>query len=566
MSNYVIAKQLADDIDNEIIGLVSSKCNLKVEAGAGAGKTYSLHKVIDWLTLNKKVEFKLTKKKIACITYTNAAVEVIKKRIGDVKEIVPATIHSFAWENIKQYQSTLKTIIKDIINISNDEILKINSINYSLGVRYIEENILYLHHNDVINIFCKFLDFPKFRFMLEQKYLAILIDEYQDSYKEIMDRFINYFVEPKSSIQFCLFGDSWQTIYQSNNACGEVVNDKLKVVGKKVNFRSAKKIVEVLNKLRPELPQISAMDHFDGQISIVDCNDYSGQRRDDRNFKYDLPIEELSKRLSSIENKFTYQGETLKTLMLTHRVLASHQGYENLLRILGDKLKDMTDNLFDFVVNVVENVYISLHLKDVKLLYETLKNRPPIHSVSEKKRWRKLYEELKQNREKTIFDVLSIVINCRLIPVPPEIIQLYKDMEEEVDKDYGNGNILDMKEVKYNEFVAAREYVMPTSIYSTDHGVKGEEYDNIIFVISKGWNNYQFDKYLPMSEEEKVSNLQSYIRNRNLFYVACSRAKKRLCLFITYPVSDKFKNYLKSLFGSENYFTYDNFINKPDTF
>lgn len=29
--------------------------------------------------------------------------------------------------------------------------------------------------------------------------------------------------------------------------------------------------------------------------------------------------------------------------------------------------------------------------------------------------------------------------------------------------------------------------------FSTEHGVKGEEYDNVVFVISKGWNQYQFE-------------------------------------------------------------------------
>ena len=43
---------------------------------------------------------------------------------------------------------------------------------------------------------------------------------------------------------------------------------------------------------------------------------------------------------------------------------------------------------------------------------------------------------------------------------------------------------------------------MPDSHYSTDHGVKGEEYDNILFVIGKGWNLYNFDKYLPMTDED----------------------------------------------------------------
>lgn len=178
MSNYDVAKRIADETDKQIISYIESKKNIKVEAGAGAGKTYSLHKVIDWFVANKMKEFKNQKRQIVCITYTNAAVEVIKRRIGTIKEIIPSTIHSFAWENIKQFPSFLKNFVKDLSLVTEEEFLQVKSVSYTLGVRYIENNVLHLHHNDVIRLFCKFLDFPKFRLLLEHKYAAILIDEY----------------------------------------------------------------------------------------------------------------------------------------------------------------------------------------------------------------------------------------------------------------------------------------------------------------------------------------------------------------------------------------------------
>lgn len=563
MSSYDIAKQMADETDKQIISYIVSKKNIKVEAGAGSGKTYSLHKVIDWFVANKMKEFKKQKRQIACITYTNAAVEVIKQRIGTIKGIVPSTIHSFAWENIKQFPSPLKDYVKDLSLVNEEEFLQVKSVNYTLGVRYIENNVLYLYHDDVIRLFCKFLDSPKFRLLLEHKYAAILIDEYQDSYSEIMDKLLKHFVDIQTKLQICLFGDSWQTIYQTNNACGEVKDANLKDISKKVNFRSAQKIVELLNRLRPELPQITAIDDCNGDICVVDCNDYIGMRRTDRYFRDDLPQTELNKRLSVIENKFKYEGETLKTLMITHKVLASYQGYDNLLKILDDRLKDSSDQLFNFVADVIENIYQSLLTNDFSLMYETLKSRPPINTRNEKKKWRQLFNNIRDAREKTIFDVLRVVIDSKLIPTPTEIIGLYNDMFDDIDKEYHKGKLLDLKNIKYKEFVAAKEYFMPFSIYSTDHGVKGEEYDNIVFVLSKGWANYQFDKFLPLSEDEiNEDNIDKYIRNRNLFYVACSRAKKRLCLLVTFPVGLKFKNYLEGVFGKENYYSYNEFIEK----
>ncbi|MBR3885436.1 MAG: ATP-dependent helicase [Clostridia bacterium] len=563
MTNYENAKKQADELDERIINLISQNNHVKIEAGAGAGKTYSLHKVIDWFILNKIKELNRQQRKIACITYTNAAVEVIKQRLGNKKEIVPSTIHSFAWENIKQFQSTMIDTVLQLNLISESERLEFNKITYSLGVRYIEDGILYLHHNDVLKIFISFLDNVKFRKILQSKYSAILIDEYQDSNKDIMHKFIQYFIETDSEIQICLFGDAWQTIYQTNNACGEINNERIKVIGKTVNFRSANAIVVLLNKIRPSLPQITAIDDFVGECYVVDCNDYNGERRLDGQFRGDLPIEILNERLKNIEEKMTIREESIKTLMITHKMLASHQGYDNLLRIMDDRLKDLTDVLFTFVVDVIENIYESFEGKKIALLHDTLKTKQvPISSKSDKIKWNKLFEGMSKKRNESIFEILELVIDSKIVPVPIEILNIYNDMKNNPDKVYGKGKISELKNIKYSEFVAAKEFFKPNSIYSTDHGVKGEEYDNIIFVISKGWNQYQFDKYLPMSSNGVLENdIKSFERNRNLFYVGCSRAKKRLCLFVTHKVEDNFKQYLKNLFGEDNYFTYTEFLN-----
>lgn len=124
--------------------------------------------------------------------------------------------------------------------------------------------------------------------------------------------------------------------------------------------------------------------------------------------------------------------------------------------------------------------------------------------------------------------------------------------------------IKDFLNIEYEQFLAAINYFHPESEFSTEHGVKGEEYDNVIFVISRGWNHYQFETYAPMIKngypQEKEA---SYIRNRNLFYVCCSRPKKRLYFFISVPVNSntEFKKFLTEMVGIENIFTYSEYIN-----
>ena len=76
-TNYQIAKEEADRIDALIIDTLQQGKSFRVEAGAGSGKTYSLNKVIEWIQANKWHEYNKKKQTVVCITYTNAAVDVI---------------------------------------------------------------------------------------------------------------------------------------------------------------------------------------------------------------------------------------------------------------------------------------------------------------------------------------------------------------------------------------------------------------------------------------------------------------------------------------------------------
>ena len=298
--NYNRAKKEADKIEAKIIETLKEGINFRVEAGAGSGKTYSLNKVIEWLDANKKKEFNKNKQNVICITFTNAAVDVIKSRISSDSFIIPSTIHSFVWNAISQYQSALIDLVKDYKRSEEEENIIITKVQYTLGHRYIENSIQYLNHGDVLNLFVEMMKSKKFRNIFTSKYPIILIDEYQDSYKPIIDSFIEYFIAQNTGPQFGFFGDAWQTIYQSNNACGKIEHQNIKEIKKVSNFRSAPKIVNFLNSIRPNLPQYSAIDDFEGDIKVITCDDYSGYRRTDRAFNGDLPVEELKTRLDNL--------------------------------------------------------------------------------------------------------------------------------------------------------------------------------------------------------------------------------------------------------------------------
>lgn len=569
-TNYDLAKAEADKVDEQIIAALQNGDSFRVEAGAGSGKTYSLNKAIEWIQTNKLAEYRRKKQTVICITYTNAAVDVIAERLSKDSFILPSTIHSFAWNAIKQYQSFLINIVKNNPDFLPDEgdFFNITEVTYTLGHRYNENGIQYLYHDDVLKLFCLLLDNAKFRRVFTAKYPLILIDEYQDSYKPIIDRFISFFIATKKGPQFGFFGDAWQTIYQSNKACGLIENENLKIIKKGSNFRSAPRIVQFLNDLRPDLPQTSAIDDFAGEVVVITCDDYIGSRRTERNLKGELPAEELKNRLINVTEKIRRESsdeDNLKVLMITHKVLATQQGYEQLLEILANGLRNKEDPFLLFFMDTVEPIYKALINSNMQLLFDTLGiKRFPIKKKSEKNQWKELQQELEDARTQRAIDVFELIKRTKLIPIPPKLDIWYHLYQTAPQTEYiSNTSIQSFLELDYRQFTAAIDFLLPDAMFSTEHGVKGEEYDNVVFVISKGWYLYQFETYAPMIiEHDNVpkEKQSSYERNRNLFYVCCSRPRKRLFFFVSVPVNAVFRNFLTKLVGADNIYTYSQYL------
>jgi DNA helicase-2/ATP-dependent DNA helicase PcrA len=82
--------------------------NFLLSGGAGSGKTYSLVQVIrEAIRLNPTA-------KVACMTFTNAAVKEIEDRVNH-KNLNVTTIHDFLWDCIKSFQKELKTCLIKLI-------------------------------------------------------------------------------------------------------------------------------------------------------------------------------------------------------------------------------------------------------------------------------------------------------------------------------------------------------------------------------------------------------------------------------------------------------------------
>lgn len=110
--------------------------HIKVYAGPGAGKTHFLVENVKNIVTSNPLITRSKTRKVLCITYTNAAVDEIIRRLERYTDYVEAhTIHGFIIENIiMPFQQDLIAIMKSDFNVSVNPKGKISSQIEGLGI------------------------------------------------------------------------------------------------------------------------------------------------------------------------------------------------------------------------------------------------------------------------------------------------------------------------------------------------------------------------------------------------------------------------------------------------
>ncbi|MBU3154481.1 UvrD-helicase domain-containing protein [Clostridium estertheticum] len=105
-----------EQVFEKIAQCIDAKKSMVFDAGAGAGKTYSLLQSLKYIVNQYGKILKRHSQKILCITYTNIAVSEIKERLGNSSLIEVSTIHDCVWGIIGPYQKQLVEIHYEKIN------------------------------------------------------------------------------------------------------------------------------------------------------------------------------------------------------------------------------------------------------------------------------------------------------------------------------------------------------------------------------------------------------------------------------------------------------------------
>lgn len=90
-----------------VYGCLEAGESFRLEAGAGAGKTYSLVKALRFLIERHQKTMPRRSHQIACITFTNVAKAEIEARTDRSPLVLCEANHAFCWSLISGFQRQL---------------------------------------------------------------------------------------------------------------------------------------------------------------------------------------------------------------------------------------------------------------------------------------------------------------------------------------------------------------------------------------------------------------------------------------------------------------------------
>jgi DNA helicase II / ATP-dependent DNA helicase PcrA len=629
------------ELEPEVISIfehIQNGKNFLLSGGAGSGKTYSLVQVI------KEIIEKNPTLKVACMTYTNAAVKEIEERVNH-NNLQVSTIHDFLWANIKSFQKELK---KSLIALMNDSESKIKSVDASIvsddyfdelkdGVQYKEYLSLkdgIISHDEVLILAnYMFKTYSKLSDIIKDKFKFILIDEYQDTNPQVVEIFLTHLKQSNRKNIIGFFGDAMQSIY--DEGIGDLsgyLNTDVFEVQKKQNRRNPQLVIDLANKVRTDgLTQEPSKDR--NAPNMEDGTIREGS------IKFYYSTSDLNS-LDGLKEQLGWNFEDTKEtkeLNLTHNLIAPKAGFGELMEIYDrdpiiglkksilDKIKDNKkynkpevqfndDDSFDTVVDKFQLKEKKAKGQDQRLkkdillsdstnanLYNQLKDLPfsivrkiyldkdaliddkKQDKEDENKKGSKrdnlikhlfkiqtninLYQEKKYNEflRKTEYRITRVsdkqtikgyieTLNNMADSTIEDVIS-YADEKGICKKDDKLNTFIEknqylynrVKDLKFETFQNLFKYLEGYTPFSTQHKIKGAEFNDVLVVLDNGkWNDYNFENLF--LENGSVSVLK---RTQKIFYVCCTRAKKNLAVFYNNPSAEVI-NKAKEWFGETN--------------
>ena len=556
-------------------------------AGAGSGKTSSLVLLLKKIHNSIGKDLLLQGKNVAVITFTNAATDEIINRLDYSPIFHISTIHSFVWDVIKYYQADIKRLycfyieedlkalekkLEETENKTTKTYLSnVEKFEYQkerLAKAQIIEKFVYnpngsnpeynaLKHAEVIKISAQMiLENKMLQRIIAQRYPILLIDESQDTKKELIDTFFEIQRNFADIFTLGLLGDQKQRIYADGK---ENIEDSIPVGWekpvKRMNYRCAKRIIQLANNIGKDIDihaeQRPREDANDGLIRLFVIQQREGLNKDE--------IEQNVMRIMSEQTqdaKWTTIGTEVKVLTLEHMMAARRLGFSRffapLYKVSKYQMTFLQGSVSEIEFFTKEVLPIAESIKeDGRVALEILKKYSPLLSGQNTEKPYELYLKCREeaikvanlvNENGTIRVVVDEIIKSQLLTVPDVVRQAYmlspSDIEDTVEEELRAW--VEVMDLPINMVRSYDDYVNHRSQFDTHQGVKGLEFDRVMVIIDdseiKGFL-FSYDKLFGVKDlsnvdlKNKENGKETSIeRTQRLFYVTCTRAKNSLAV------------------------------------
>ena len=541
--------------------LIPIEQHFRVSAGPGAGKTHWLiNHIKNVLHTSSRLQ---NTRKIACITYTNVAVETILKRLGNASNRVEvSTIHSFLYKHIvKPYarfianeynlnvkkidghddvilsnysfvdelktrtkqkriqddRALIQAIAKARWKFSNDGTLELKT-DYPINVDgYALKNTTYfeykkmawaegiLHHDDVLFFSYKLLEkYPFIVFVLNAKFPYFFIDEFQDS-NPIQVRILKILGQSETKIG--IIGDKAQSIYSFQGADSNQFYefDLPQICDYEIsdNRRSTNQIIDLLNIIRLKFKQKGVLNINDQRPYILVGNTISALNR--------------CREICSTDEIYTLSRDNI-TSNVIKKEMDKNIPTINLLEELF--VADSNYKRRKIIINCIKASELAINNRFKEALKKIIEISPK--DITKKDALKYLIFLVRNHKEYSSSQLLNFhnFINKNIIKIP--------DVQRGNPKDFYSSH-------SYNQLAIGVNIIEDNTLHRTIHKSKGNEFDNVILVLKEESQlNFLFDPDLDKQEEHRI------------YYVAVSRAKKKL--FISIPtLTEENRTKLKDL-------------------
>lgn len=571
-------------------------------AGAGSGKTRALVEAMQMFRKKYGQEFRLSARKVAVITYTNAACDEIKHRIDYDSIFAVSTIHSFAWELIRTYHKdirewlshnlemeinalkekqlkgrTSKAFADRAVQIESkqrrlERLVTIKYFTYNPNGENIDKNSL--SHSEVIGITADFLSTkPLMQTILIHKYPILLIDESQDTQKDLIDTFFKVQREHSGKFSLGLFGDTMQRIYADGKAGLEgAVPDEWKKPEITINHRCPKRIVRLINTIRSQVdthvqkPTDGAEEGF-VRLFLVSVDDLADK----------ATIEtEITKQMAEITSDDKWSGEhsDVKILTLEHHMAARRGGFNDFFEPLY-KIQKFRTGLLDGTLSGIPFLSQQI-LPSIESLWsgnmfgvtQIVKKYSPIvhkdtlrdsHSPLEKLRKadtavQELFTLWDNCSDPLLIDLLKAVAASGLFTIP-DVFAPIVSRADSLENDESPNNSAETSDedsmidawdkalsAPFSQLRYYVQYISDMSAFGTHQGIKGLQFPRVMVILNddeaRGFM-FSYDKLFgvkPLTSTD-MKNVEegkdtAIDRTRRLFYVICSRAQNSLAIVL----------------------------------